>query len=120
MINIKLNPLWSKTVLAITFGFLLLLSSYILIDPVGSAENLLNIYNFFAVNFLIILFIFWFFCFNNFNLYCFFINGLKKILLKGRKNYSYFLGVQCCLQQEWVLHFCTGQPTSGSFIIQIH
>ena len=51
MINIKLNPLWSKTVLAITFGFLLLLSSYILIDPVGSAENLLNIYNFFAVNF---------------------------------------------------------------------
>ena len=51
MINIKLNPLWSKTVLAITFGFLLILSSYILIDPVGSAENLLNIYNFFAVNF---------------------------------------------------------------------
>ena len=50
MINIKLNPLWSKTVLIITFGFLLLLSSYILIDPVGSAENLLNIYNFFAVN----------------------------------------------------------------------
>ena len=44
MINIKLNPLWSKTVLAITFGFLLLLSSYILIDPVGSAENILNIY----------------------------------------------------------------------------
>ena len=45
MFNIKLNPLWSKTVLVITFGFLLILSSYILIDPVGSAENLLNIYN---------------------------------------------------------------------------
>ena len=51
MFNIKLNPLWSKTVLVITFSFLLLLSSYVLIDPEGSAKNLLNIYNFFAINF---------------------------------------------------------------------
>ena len=41
MFNIKLNPLWSKTVLVITFSFLLLLSSYVLIDPKGSAKNLL-------------------------------------------------------------------------------
>ena len=51
MFNIKLNPLWSKTVLVITFSFLLLLSSYVLIDPTGSAKNLLSIYNFFAINF---------------------------------------------------------------------
>ena len=35
MFNIKLNPLWSKTVLVITFCFLLFLSSYVLIDPKG-------------------------------------------------------------------------------------
>ena len=90
MINIKLNPLWSKTVLAITFGFLLLLSSYILIDPIGSAENLLNIYNFFAVNFELFYLYFGFSVLIILIYIAFSSTGSKKILLKGRKNYSYF------------------------------
>ena len=90
MFNIKLNPLWSKTVLVITFSFLLLLSSYVLIDPEGSAKNLLNIYNFFAINFES------FFLYFGFGVLVFLIiiaiskSGSKKILLQGRTTYSYF------------------------------
>ena len=90
MINIKLNPLWSKTVLVITFSFLLLLSSYVLIDPEGSSKNLLNIYNFFAINFES------FFLYFGFGVLVFLIiiaiskSGSKKILLQGRTTYSYF------------------------------
>ena len=90
MINIKLNPLWSKTVLVITFSFLLLLSSYVLIDPEGSSKNLLNIYNFFAINFES------FFLYFGFGVLVFLIiiaiskSGSKKILLQGRITYSYF------------------------------
>ena len=90
MFNIKLNPLWSKTVLVITFSFLLLLSSYVLIDPEGSAKNLLNIYNFFAINFES------FFLYFGFGVLVFLIiiaiskSGSKKISLQGRTTYSYF------------------------------
>ena len=90
MINIKLNPLWSKTVLVITFSFLLLLSSYVLLDPDGSSKNLLNIYNFFATNFES------FFLYFGFGVLLILIfvgissAGSKKIILEGRKDYSYF------------------------------
>ena len=90
MINIKLNPLWSKTVLVITFCFLLLLSSYVLIDPQGSAKNLLSIYNFFAINFESL------FLYFGFGVLVFLVlialskSGSKKIVLEGRSDYSYF------------------------------
>ena len=90
MMNIKLNPLWSKTVLVITFSFLLLLSSYVLLDPDGSSKNLLNIYNFFATNFES------FFLYFGFGVLLILIfvgvssAGSKKIILEGRKDYSYF------------------------------
>jgi Choline-glycine betaine transporter len=88
--NIKLNPLWSKTVLVITFSFLLLLSSYVLLDPDGSSKNLSNIYNFFATNFES------FFLYFGFGVLLILIfvgissAGSKKIILEGRKDYSYF------------------------------
>ena len=90
MINIKLNPLWSKTVLAITFSFLIILSSYVLLDPDGSAKNLLKIYNFFASNFE------YFFLYFGFATLIILIvialspSGAKTIQLEGRKSYSYF------------------------------
>ena len=90
MFNIKLNPLWSKTVLVITFSFLLLLSSYVLIDPKGSAKNLLSIYNFFAINFESL------FLYIGFGVLVFLVviavskSGSRKIVLEGRSNYSYF------------------------------
>ena len=90
MMNIKLNPLWSKTVLVITFSFLLLLSSYVLLDPDGSSKNLLNIYNFFATNFES------FFLYFGFGVLLILIfvgissAGSRKIILEGRKDYSYF------------------------------
>ena len=90
MMNIKLNPLWSKTVLVITFSFLLLLSSYVLLDPDGSSKNLSNIYNFFATNFES------FFLYFGFGVLLILIfvgissTGSKKIILEGRKDYSYF------------------------------
>ena len=90
MFNIKLNPLWSKTVLVITFSFLLLLSSYVLIDPKGSAKNLLSIYNFFAINFESL------FLYIGFGVLVFLVviafskSGSRKIVLEGRSDYSYF------------------------------
>ena len=90
MFNIKLNPLWSKTVLVITFSFLLLLSSYVLIDPKGSAKNLLSIYSFFAINFESL------FLYIGFGVLVFLVviafskSGSRKIVLEGRSNYSYF------------------------------
>ncbi len=90
MINIKLNPLWSKTVLVITFCFLLLLSSYVLIDPKGSAKNLLLIYNFFAINFESLFLYFGFAVLVFLVLIAFSKSGSKKIVLEGRSDYSYF------------------------------
>ena len=90
MFNIKLNPLWSKTVLVITFSFLLLLSSYVIIDPKGSAKNLLSIYSFFAINFESL------FLYIGFGVLVFLVviagskSGSRKIVLEGRSNYSYF------------------------------
>ena len=90
MFNIKLNPLWSKTVFVITFSFLLLLSSYVLIDPKGSAKNLLSIYTFFAINFESL------FLYIGFGVLVFLVviafskSGSRKIVLEGRSNYSYF------------------------------
>ena len=90
MFNIKLNPLWSKTVLVITFSFLLLLSSYVLIDPKGSAKNLLSIYTFFAINFESL------FLYIGFGVLVFLVviafskSGSRKIVLEGRSDYSYF------------------------------
>ena len=90
MINIKLNPLWSKTVLVITFCFLLLLSSYVLIDPKGSAKNLLLIYNFFAINFESLFLYFGFGVLVFLVFIAFSKSGSKKIILEGRSDYSYF------------------------------
>ena len=90
MFNIKLNPLWSKTVLVITFSFLLILSSYVLIDPKGSAKNLLSIYSFFAINFESL------FLYIGFGVLVFLVviafskSGSRKIVLEGRSDYSYF------------------------------
>ena len=90
MFNIKLNPLWSKTVLAITFSFLVILSLIVLIDPDGSAAALLNIYNFFAINFESLFLLFGFLTLIILIVIAFSPSGSKKIILEGRKNYSYF------------------------------
>ena len=90
MINIKLNPLWSKTVLAITFSFLIILSSYVLLDPDGSAKNLLKIYNFFASNFESFFLYFGFAVLIILIVIAFSPSGAKTIQLEGRKRYSYF------------------------------
>ena len=90
MFNIKLNPLWSKTVLVITFSFLLLLSSYVLIDPKGSAKNLLSIYNFFAINFESLFLYFGFGVLVFLVVIAFSKSGSRKIVLEGRSDYSYF------------------------------
>ena len=90
MFNIKLNPLWSKTVLAITFVFLLVLSSYVLIDPKGSAATLLKIYNFFAINFELLFLFFGFVTLFILITVAISPSGSKQIILEGRKNYSYF------------------------------
>ena len=90
MFNIKLNPLWSKTVLVITFSFLLLLSSYVLIDPTGSAKNLLSIYNFFAINFESLFLYFGFGVLVFLVVIAFSKSGSRKIVLEGRSDYSYF------------------------------
>ena len=90
MFNIKLNPLWSKTVLVITFSFLLLLSSYVLIDPKGSAKNLLSIYSFFAINFESLFLYFGFGVLVFLVVIAFSKSGSRKIVLEGRSDYSYF------------------------------
>ena len=90
MINIKLNPLWSKTVLAITFSFLIILSSYVLLDPDGSAKNLLKIYSFFASNFESFFLYFGFAVLIILIVIAFSPSGAKTIQLEGRKSYSYF------------------------------
>ncbi len=89
MFKLKINPLWSKSVLLITFLFLIILSSYVLTNPKGSAESLKFIYDFFAINFES------FFLYFGFSILVILIYiaissaGSKKIILKGRANYSY-------------------------------
>tara|TARA_X000000368_G_scaffold112212_1_gene87427 strand:- start:343 stop:1818 length:1476 start_codon:yes stop_codon:yes gene_type:complete len=90
MINIKLNPLWSKTVLAITFSFLVILSSYVLLDPQGSAKNLLKIYSFFATNFESFFLFFGFITLLILIVIALSPAGKKTIQLEGKKSYSYF------------------------------
>tara|TARA_E500000178_G_scaffold256115_1_gene252643 strand:- start:11558 stop:13033 length:1476 start_codon:yes stop_codon:yes gene_type:complete len=90
MINIKLNPLWSKTVLAITFSFLVILSSYVLLDPQGSAKNLLKIYSFFATNFESFFLFFGFITLLILIVIALSPAGKKTIHLVGKKSYSYF------------------------------
>ncbi|MFL2707727.1 MAG: BCCT family transporter [Gammaproteobacteria bacterium] len=90
MINIKLNPLWSKTVLVITFSFLLILSSYVLLDPDGSAENLLKVYSFFSKNFESFFLFFGFMTLVILIIIAFSPAGSGVIKLEGRTNYSYF------------------------------
>ena len=90
MINIKLNPLWSKTVLAITFSFLVILSSYVLLDPQGSAKNLLKIYSFFATNFESFFLFFGFITLLILIVLALSPAGKKTIHLEGKKSYSYF------------------------------
>lgn len=90
MINIKLNPLWSKTVLAITFSFLVILSSYVLLDPQGSAKNLLKIYSFFATNFESFFLFFGFITLLILIVIALSPAGKKTIQLVGKKSYSYF------------------------------
>ena len=51
MFKIKINPLWNKSVLLITFSFLIILSSYVLTYPNESEKSLKSIYDFFAINF---------------------------------------------------------------------
>ena len=90
MFKLKINPLWSKSVLLITFLFLIILSSYVLTNPKGSAESLKLIYDFFAINFES------FFLYFGFSILVILIfiaissAGSKKIILKGRADYSYF------------------------------
>ena len=90
MLKIKINPQWSISVLLITFSFLIILSSYVLSNPKGSAEFLKSIYDFFAVNFesyfLIIGFIVLIFLL----VVCFSPVGSKKLILHGKDTFSYF------------------------------
>ena len=90
MLKVKINPQWNISVLLITFSFLIILSSYVLSNPKGSAEFLKSIYDFFAVNFesyfLIIGFIVLIFLL----VVCFSPVGSKKLILHGKDTFSYF------------------------------
>ena len=90
MINLKINPLWSKTVLFITFSFLLILSSYVIFDPKGSASVLSTVYSFFAVNFESAFLIFGILTFVTLVIIGVSSIGSNKIIIPGRSTYSYF------------------------------
>ena len=90
MINLKINPLWSKTVLFITFSFLLILSSYVIFDPKGSASFLSNVYSFFAVNFESAFLIFGILTLVTLVIVGVSPIGSNKIIIPGRSTYSYF------------------------------
>ena len=51
MLNIKINPTWNKTVIAITILLLVGLSSYVINNPKVSAESLAFIYSYFSSTF---------------------------------------------------------------------
>ena len=90
MFKIKVNPLWNKSALLITFSFLIILSSYVLTYPNESAESLKSIYNFFATNFesyfliigLIILLVLILIAVSPI--------GSQKLQLEGKATFSYF------------------------------
>ena len=90
MINLKINPLWSKTVLFITFSFLLILSSYVIFDPKGSASFLSTVYSFFAVNFESDFLIFGILTLVTLVIIGVSSIGSNKIIIPGRSTYSYF------------------------------
>ena len=90
MINLKINPLWSKTVLSITFSFLLILSSYVIFDPKGSASFLSTVYSFFAVNFESAFLIFGILTLVTLVIIGVSPIGSNKIIIPGRSTYSYF------------------------------
>ena len=90
MINLKINPLWSKTVLFITFSFLLILSSYVIFDPKGSASFLSTVYSFFAVNFESAFLIFGILTLVTLVIIGVSSIGSNKIIIPGRSTYSYF------------------------------
>ena len=90
MINLKINPLWSKTVLFITFSFLLILSSYVIFDPKGSASFLSTVYSFFAVNFESAFLIFGILTLVTLMIIGVSSIGSYKIIIPGRSTYSYF------------------------------
>ena len=90
MINLKINPLWSKTVLSITFSFLLILSSYVIFDPKGSASFLSTVYSFFAVNFESAFLIFGILTLVTLMIIGVSSIGSNKIIIPGRSTYSYF------------------------------
>ena len=90
MFKFKINPHWNKSVLFITFFFLIGLSSYVLTYPNESAELLKSIYNYFAINFESL------FLFIGFLILVFLIVisllpiGRKKLILEGKNTFSYF------------------------------
>ena len=90
MFKVKINPLWNKSVLFITFSFLIILSSYVLTNPNESAKSLKSIYEFFAINFESYFLIIGFTIFLILIIIAFSPVGSKKLNLEGRDTFSYF------------------------------
>ena len=90
MLKIKINPQWNISVLLITFSFLIILSSYVLSNPKGSAEFLKSIYDFFAVNFETYFLIIGFIVLIFLLAVSFLPIGSKKLILEGKDTFSYF------------------------------
>ena len=90
MFKIKINPLWNKSVLLITFSFLIILSSYVLTYPNESEKSLKSIYDFFAINFELYFLIIGFIILLILILIGISPVGSKKLNLEGKDTFSYF------------------------------
>ena len=90
MFKIKINPLWNKSVLFITFSFLIILSSYVLTKPNESAEFFKSVYDFFAINFESYFLIIGFIILLILIIVACSPVGSKRLNLEGKDTFSYF------------------------------
>ena len=90
MFKIKINPLWNKSVLLITFSFLIILSSYVLTKPNESAEFFKSVYDFFAINFESYFLIIGFIILLILIIVACSPVGSKRLNLEGKDTFSYF------------------------------
>ena len=90
MFKIKINPLWNKSVLFITFSFLIVLSSYVLTKPNESAMFFKSIYDYFSINFESYFLIIGFIILLILIIIACLPIGSKRLHLEGRDTFSYF------------------------------
>ena len=90
MFKIKINPLWNKSVLFITFSFLIILSSYVLTKPNESAKFFKSIYDYFSINFESYFLIIGFIILLILIIIACLPIGSKRLHLEGKDTFSYF------------------------------